>query len=180
MKRKHHKSSVGVREFERVVLLTCPVRSCLATIEARRPRRWPFPSTTMGVEESWDIYRYRRTSGEYIVEYLASTITHGVCSMAYGVYCRRNTKSRKRGREVFSERRGNLTLSSNSHRSTEQRIAYTASTGSNYRYDRTSDERLSLTRSPRHPRQLYSHLVISIYRATITYTSTTTLSHSVV
>ena len=35
----------------------CPERICFETIEANRPRRWPFPSMTMGLEENVAICR---------------------------------------------------------------------------------------------------------------------------
>ena len=36
---------------QRTTTIFWPLRICLATIDASRPRRWPLPSMTMGVEE---------------------------------------------------------------------------------------------------------------------------------
>lgn len=38
-------------------VLTCPLRSCLATTLASLPRRWPFPSMTRGAAVWRDIYK---------------------------------------------------------------------------------------------------------------------------
>lgn len=36
---------------QRTTTIFCPFKACLEMIEAKRPRRWPLPSITMGVEE---------------------------------------------------------------------------------------------------------------------------------
>ena len=36
----------GAKLSQRTITTFCPLSSCLATIDARRPNRWPFPSIT--------------------------------------------------------------------------------------------------------------------------------------
>lgn len=46
---------------QRTTVIFCPLRTCFATMLASRPRRWPLPSMTMGLEEKVDIACSART-----------------------------------------------------------------------------------------------------------------------
>lgn len=41
-----------LRASQRTTTILCPSRSCLATVEARRPRRWPLPSMVIYLQDT--------------------------------------------------------------------------------------------------------------------------------
>ena len=51
----------------RTTTIFWPLRICFEIIEASRPRRWPLPSMTMGVEEKVDMASL--VGGGFCVEY---------------------------------------------------------------------------------------------------------------
>lgn len=72
------KEPEALMSSQRTTTTFWPLRSCLATIEARRPRRWPLPSMMTGAAEKVAIWLARELPRG---EELASGSEHGGSSV---------------------------------------------------------------------------------------------------